>query len=200
VHVDVLLKVGTGADGLSAGAIGLGVRVGADGLIVGTMGGGLRPAPLSSVEPRGIPTAPPGDVEPIALGDEADAAEFPNKLPLVVQPLDVVPPVPPPSYTELEPDMPVVEPMLEPVEPHVLASTGDAPDVVGLTPGDASSVAPRGIPTGPTLAPGPMPSGDVIPSGDPVACARAEPQPSSAATTVAHARRLIMARSPLIWW
>lgn len=36
----------------------------------------------------------------------------------------------------------------------------------GLTPGVASSVAPIGIPIGATGEPGPMPSGEVIPSGD----------------------------------
>jgi len=46
---------------------------------------------------------------------------------------------------------------------HVAPSMGDAPDVVGLTPGVASSVAPRGIPVCPTGAFG-MPSGDVMPS------------------------------------
>jgi hypothetical protein len=46
---------------------------------------------------------------------------------------------------------------------HVTPSNGDTPDVVGLTPGVASSVAPRGIPVCPTGAFG-MPSGDVTPS------------------------------------
>jgi hypothetical protein len=44
--------------------------------------------------------------------------------------------------------------------------TGEAPDVVGLTPADPSSVVPSGRPVGGTGAPGPMPSGEVIPSGD----------------------------------
>jgi hypothetical protein len=44
---------------------------------------------------------------------------------------------------------------------------GDTPDIAGLSPGVASSVAPIGIPTGPTGEPGPMPSGEVIPSGEP---------------------------------
>jgi hypothetical protein len=46
---------------------------------------------------------------------------------------------------------------------HVAPIKGAAPDVVGLTPGVASSVAPRGIPVCPTGALG-MPSGDVMPS------------------------------------
>jgi hypothetical protein len=43
---------------------------------------------------------------------------------------------------------------------------GDAPDIAGLSPGVASSVAPIGISTGPTGEPGPMPSGEVTPSGE----------------------------------
>jgi hypothetical protein len=50
-------------------------------------------------------------------------------------------------------------------ETHVAPSIGEAPDVVGLTPGVASSVAPRGIPVCPTGAFG-IPSGDVRPSGE----------------------------------
>jgi hypothetical protein len=46
---------------------------------------------------------------------------------------------------------------------HVAPIKGAAPNVVGLTPGVASSVAPRGIPVCPTGALG-MPSGDVMPS------------------------------------
>jgi hypothetical protein len=46
---------------------------------------------------------------------------------------------------------------------HVAPIMGAAPDVIGLTPGVASSVAPRGIPVCPTGAFG-MPRGDVKPS------------------------------------
>ena len=42
---------------------------------------------------------------------------------------------------------------------------GDVPAAVGLTPGVAISVAPSGIPVTPTGAPGPIPSGEVTPSG-----------------------------------
>ena len=67
-------------------------------------------------------------------------------------------------------DVPVSEPPVaadggaDETPPHVAPSNGDAPDVVGLTPGVASSVAPRGIPVCPTGAFG-IPSGDVMPSG-----------------------------------
>jgi hypothetical protein len=46
---------------------------------------------------------------------------------------------------------------------HVAPIMGAAPDVIGLTPGVASSVAPMGIPVCPTGAFG-MPRGDVMPS------------------------------------
>ena len=66
-------------------------------------------------------------------------------------------------------------------------------DVVGLTPGDASSVAPRGIPVGATAAPGPMPSGDVMPSGGPgEICPKAEPHPKRTAAVVVIAKRVIV--------
>jgi hypothetical protein len=43
---------------------------------------------------------------------------------------------------------------------------GDTPDVVGLTPSDPISLLPRGIPVGGTAGAGPMPRGEVMPSGD----------------------------------
>jgi hypothetical protein len=80
---------------------------------------------------------------------------------------------------------------------------GNVPDIVGLTPGDASSVAPIGIPDGPTGEPGPRPSGDVRPSGwpgemlIPPTCAEAEPQPKRTAAAAATAKRVII-RSTLL--
>ena len=71
------------------------------------------------------------------------------------------------------------------------------PDVSRLTPGDASSVAPIGIPAGATCEPGPKPSGDVTPRGMagemlvPPTCAWAEPQARSSAAVVAAANRVI---------
>jgi hypothetical protein len=56
--------------------------------------------------------------------------------------------------------------MPEHVVAVVVGPTGDAPDVVGLTPGVASSVAPSGMPVPATGAPEPIPSGEVMPRGD----------------------------------
>jgi hypothetical protein len=178
--------------------------------------GGLRPPPPSSVEPSGIPTMPtddPGPIEEASGGDAvADAVQVPG----------AVAPIPPPSKsvvldspcTELPipadapviglpipADAAVVElPMAAgagEAPAHVAPIKGAAPDVVGLTPGVASSVAPRGIPVCPTGALG-MPSGDVMPSagrGETFmrVCAEAEPQPKSTAA-VAITKRVIMIR------
>jgi hypothetical protein len=55
----------------------------------------------------------------------------------------------------------------------------------GLTPGDAISVEPRGIPVGPTAEPVPVPNGDVAPMEGvglaiPLTCAMAALQTTSA--------------------
>ena len=61
----------------------------------------------------------------------------------------------------------------------VIALEAEEPDVIGLTPGVASSVAPSGRPVAPTGAAAPIPSGEVIPSGGLTApmptCANAAP-------------------------
>ena len=183
------------------------VESGADGLGVRTSGGGLTPPTLSSVEPKGMPTRLTDDVDPIPDGDEADAAGAIDELPAAQVP-DAVPPRPPPSKTEIEPDVPGFAMLVElpsapapehPPAPPIAGTTGEAPDVIGLTPGDASSVAPSGIPVGATGAAGPMPSGDVMPSGDgpdvenPPICADAGPQPSNAAAIASIKRRVITA-------
>ena len=159
----------SGVSGLIAGAEGLGLSA---------TDGGLRPPPPNSIEPSGIPAGPtrePGE----ANGAVADAAQAPCALAVM----------PPPSNGAL-PDSPgialarpavLVEPAIPADAPvialavgvklpmaagdapaHVAPSKGAAPDVVGLTPGVASSVAPRGIPVCPTGALG-TPSGDVMP-------------------------------------
>jgi hypothetical protein len=186
--------------------VGQGVESGADGLGVRTSGGGLRPPTFSSVEPRGMPTRPTADVDPIPVGDEADAAGAIDE-PLAAQVPDAVPPRPPPSKVVVEPDVPGFAMPVElpnapapehAVAPPIAGTTGEAPDVIGLTPGDASSVAPSGIPVGATGAAGPMPSGDVMPSGDgpgdvgsPPICADAEPEPNNAAVIATINRRVI---------
>src|SRR5262245_26554403 len=107
--------VGQGIPSVDSGADGLGVR---------TSGGGLRPPTLSSVEPKGMPTRPTAEVDPIPVGDEADAAGANDGL-LAAQVPNAVPPRPPPSRIVLEPDVPgfasPVEPPSAPAPEHAVA-------------------------------------------------------------------------------
>jgi hypothetical protein len=163
-HVGVLSAE---IDGVEGGVIPLrGVSkltAGANGLGLSATDGGLRPPPPISVEPSGMPTGPTDEPGPIdeASGTDAvaDAAHGPGAVAVM----------PPPSKSAL-PDNVVLEfpvaayaPVAE-APAHVAPIKGEAPNVVGLTPGVASSVAPMGIPVCPTGALG-MPSGEVIPSG-----------------------------------
>ena len=184
-HGAVLCGVESGADGLEGVGKGVSVMAGADAFGLRATDGGLRPPPPSSIEPSGTPTIPTDDPGPIdeARGADADAdgAQAPGALAAIPPPSkgaapDVPctePPIPadaPVTGVPMSVDVPVSEPPVaadggaDETPPHVAPSNGDAPDVVGLTPGVASSVAPRGIPVCPTGAFG-MPSGDVRPSG-----------------------------------
>jgi hypothetical protein len=206
--------VANGGSELIAGAEGFGLRA---------TDGGLRPPPPSSVEPSGIPTMPtddPGPIEEASGGDAvADAVQVPGAVAPIPPPSKSVvldspgtelpipadaPPIPadaPVIGVPIPVDAVVVELAMAPgageAPAHVAPIKGVAPDVVGLTPGVASSVAPRGIPVCPTGALG-MPSGEVMPSagrGETFmrACAEAEPQPKRTAA-IAIAKRVIMIR------
>jgi hypothetical protein len=100
-------------------------------------------------------------------------------------PAIAVPVAPPPSKVEVEPDNP--DPALPVVEQP---PPSDVPDGSGLMPPGWNSVAPRGIPIGPTAELDPVtPRGEVwpIPRGEPdvapvpPTCAKAGLQPKSAA-------------------
>ena len=155
--------------------------------------GGLRPPPPISVEPSGIPAGPtvdPGPMDEAKGGDAvADAAQVVGAVALMPPPSKSAVLDSPGTELPMPPDAPVVEPPIPADAPviglpipvdaavvglpmaagadeapaHGAPIKGAAPDVVGLTPGVASSVAPRGIPVCPTGALG-MPSGDVMPS------------------------------------
>jgi hypothetical protein len=98
---------------------------------------------------------------------------------------------PPPSKLAVDPNIPDGEvPKVE----HVVLLPGIAiaPVTVGagLTPGDAISVAPSGMPVGDTAKPVPMPSGEVAPMvgvglAIPLTCAMAALQTKSAGRTAA---------------
>jgi hypothetical protein len=191
------------------------VETGADVLGLRATDGGLRPPAPSSVDPNGIPIRATDDAEPIPVGDEADVAGPAKELlPVAVQVPDAVPAMPPPSKVDIPVpvDVPAIEvpvpdvapPMPEHVVLLAVSPTGDVPDVAGLTPSDVSPVAPMGIPVGGTAEAGPMPSGDVMPSGDapgdvpiPPTCAAAEPQLRTAATIATIKKRFIAGLSSL---
>ena len=168
----VLCGVESGADGLESVGRGVSVRAGADPFGLRATDGGLKPPPPSSIEPSGIPTMPTDDPGPIdeAMGGDAvaDAAQAPGALAAIPPPSKGAAPGVPVTGLPMLGGVPVIElPMAANGgvdETHVAPSIGEAPDVVGLTPGVASSVAPRGIPVCPTGAFG-IPSGDVRPSG-----------------------------------
>jgi hypothetical protein len=167
------------------------LTAGADGLRLSATDGGLRPPPPISVEPSGMPTGPtdePGPIDEASGADAiADAAQVPGTVAAVPPPSNGAVLDDPVMALAVAVSVPVVEvaavlefpiPADAPVigldvvtdagtgeaPAHVAPIKGEAPNVVGLTPGLASSVAPMGIPVCPTGALG-MPSGEVSPSG-----------------------------------
>ena len=94
--------------------------------------------------------------------DIPDAMEVPDAAAVAGAAAPMV--VPPPSKLEADPYIPDGE---VPTVEHVVPLPGIAIVPVtmgaGLMPGDASSVAPRGMPVGETVEPVPSPSGDVAP-------------------------------------
>jgi len=155
--------------------------------IVGTTEAELTPRLPISVDPKGMPVRgmPPGVVGDVGVDDAARLPEpAPHMLDVpevsiradvggipddVDMPIDVGAPAiavgmatatPPPSKVFADPNivdgaMPMVEQTVLPIVP-----VDDAG--IGLTPGEAISVAPSGIPVPPTGAlPPPMPSGEV---------------------------------------
>jgi hypothetical protein len=169
-------------------------------------GKGLRPPVPSSVDPSGIPARPAVVREP-TVGDEADAVGLDDAVVALAHVPDAVPAIAAlsnsgvgaevPDIAPVAEDSPGSEPLVEfpmpeaavriaPMVPEhaegvviVIALEAEEPDVIGLTPGVASSVAPSGRPVPPTGAPAPIPSGEVIPSGGVTApmptCANAAP-------------------------
>jgi hypothetical protein len=154
-----------------------------------------------STDPNGIPAreAPLGNADGAdAVGDavplaaEAHGAALPSNIP---------PPTvsPPPSYV-LTPDIPVDA--FPPAE-HVEASIPVGSVSIGLMPGEVSSVAPSGMPVGPTDAPGceppDMPSGEVaampgVGTLIPPIWAKAALQPSVTMTAVIQRRVILVLR------
>jgi hypothetical protein len=131
---------------------GVAVVDGIDMMLGNSIGGGLRPPGESSVAPKGIPVRATGWGRPLAAGEESDPADRIVVVCIGAQGSEA--PMLPPAASNCAVDWPPV------IVQGVLVDGG------GLTPGVAISVAPIGIPTGDTGEPGPIPSGEVIPSGD----------------------------------
>jgi len=168
------------------------------GLGVGTTSNGLTPALPISTEPNGIPVRgrPPGDAGDVAALLVELVAQAPDNAALPGSDVPVPVPVPPPSKVVLEPDIPDDGlPMTKHVVPFPVIPI--VPAGAPLSPGDASSVAPMGIPAGGTGEPAAMPSGEVGPIPGvglpiPPTCANAGMQPKSAACIAAINTRRIM--------
>ena len=147
----------------------------------GVSGGiGLSPGPAISVDPSGMPARPARKVD----GAGIDVAA--SVLPACAQP--VVPAMLPPSNSAV----PICD-VDPPVVPHPMVEGG-----AGLMPGAVSSIAPSGIPTGPTGVVGPIVKGEAL-SGDGPALliwASAQPQARSVVAKVVVTKDIFMARSP----
>jgi hypothetical protein len=207
--------VETDDDGPGAAAVGAGLTVdsGNDETAGAPIGAVLSPPLPISTEPNGIPAreTPPGDEDDVAADDDASLLEgVPHVSEVAALPGNGVPvptPNPPPSKFVLELESPAdALPMAE----HVVSvpAIPIVPASAGLSPGDASSVAPRGKPIGATDEPGVTPSGEVVPIpgvGLPVppTCAKTGLQPKSAAAMAAiNARRIVISfvPTPAIGW
>jgi hypothetical protein len=151
---------------------------------VKSRGAGLRPPAPSSVDPKGIPSRPTAAAFVMPVGEDAEAVGRAKAvLPPGVHVPDVVPVLPPSNMAD-----PVREELLEPilVAVPVAGPPNDACGIelpkpeqtavpliarpVGVVPGDMPaetiSVAPRGIPAGATGTVAPIPSGEVMLSGE----------------------------------
>ena len=160
-------------------------------------GSGLSPPPPSSVAPKGICIGRTG-VTTMPVGEEADAVGCAKLGGVTPQFVEVGPLAMPPSNSAVEAEaseVPVIA-LPEPKQAEFVAAPA-----VGLNPGEGSSVAPRGMPGDATGAAGPMPSGEVAPSGEgvgaPTPCARAVPQAIMTSMTHTMTNRIIIARATI---
>src|SRR5262249_37228717 len=170
-----------------SGASGLSVPMtGAEGFGISATEGGLRPAPPISVAPKGMPTGPTGDpgvavpavaapLLPIGAQGPESLAFGPLLAGLAPTPPALAPMPPPSNAAPLEPPVVALVTAAEVAAadnapPHatpVRGSSGDAPEMIALAPGVASSVAPSRIRVGPTGASGPVAAGADPPNANP---------------------------------
>jgi hypothetical protein len=176
-----------------------------------------------SVEPIGMPVrgTPPGVVGPVGIDDaaglpepaphmlwvpevsiRADVGEMPDDMSDVVGIPGIVDIVlcgvtvptatPPPSKAAADPN--IVDGAVPMVEHEVLPMVGEIG--AGLTPGEAISVAPNGMPVPVTGALGTMPSGDVAESEGvgitAACCAKAWPHSRAEAVVIIRKRFMVL--------
>ncbi|QHO74778.1 hypothetical protein ACH79_21235 [Bradyrhizobium sp. CCBAU 051011] len=174
-----------GAGSVTAGTVGIAgaivLTVGATAM-VGTTAAELIPRLPISVEPIGMPVriTPPGATGEVGIDDaarlpdppphmldipdvsiRADVGGMPDDemVDIVLCGITVPTATPPPSKVAADPN--IVDGAVPMVEHTVLPIAPVDEIGMGLTPGDAISVAPNGMPVPPTGALGTMPSGEV---------------------------------------
>jgi hypothetical protein len=213
------------ADG-SVGIVGATVLMVGPTVMVGTIAAELTPRLPISVEPMGMPVrgTPPGVVGDVGVDDAArlpepaphmlwvpdvsiradvggtpdadiaDVVDIPGIVDIVLCGVTVPTSTPPPSKVAADPNIvdgaiPVVEHTVLPIIP--VEGSG-----AGLTPGDAISVAPKGMPVPPTGALGTMPSGEVAESEGvgitAACCAKAGPHSSAMAVVIIRKRFMLL--------
>jgi hypothetical protein len=209
-----------GAASVTAGTVEIvGAMVGVTEMI-GTAAAELTPRLPISVEPIGMPVrgTPPGAVGDIGVDDaarlpepaphmlwvpdvsiRADVGGIPDDIAIVLCGVTVPTATPPPSKVAADPNIvdgaiPVVEHTVLPIMP--VEGSG-----AGLTPGDAISVAPNGMPVPPTGALGTMPSGEVAESEGvgitAACCAKAGPHSSAEAVVMIRKRFMVVLQVPV---
>jgi hypothetical protein len=218
VSVGAATAVVLGPGSVTAGTTGLnGATVGVT-VMIGTAAAELTPRLPISVEPIGMPVrgAPPAAVGDVGVDDaarlpepaphmlwvpevsiRADVGGIPDDdIAIVLCGVTVPTATPPPSKAAADPNIadgavPMVEHTVLPMMP--VEGSG-----AGLTPGDAISVAPNGMPVPPTGALGAIPSGEVAESEGvgitAACCAKAGPH-SSAEVVVINRKRFMVLSS-----
>jgi len=223
IPATVPLAAGTvvvfGAASVTAGTVGIVAATVGVTVMIGTAAAELIPRLPISVEPIGMPVrgTPPGVVGDVGVDDaarlpapaphmlwvpdvsiRADVGGIPDDDGIVIVLCGVTVPTgtPPPSKLDADPN--IVDgavPMVEHTGLPMMPVEGSG---AGLTPGDAISVAPNGMPVPPTGALGTMPSGEVAESEGvgitAACCAKAGPHSSAEAAVIIRKRFMVFLR------
>jgi hypothetical protein len=213
----VIFAAGSVTDG-TVGIVGAMVLMVGPTVMVGTIAAELTPRLPISVEPIGMPVrgTPPGVVGDVGVDDAARLLEpaphmlwvpevsiridvggipdddIPGIMDIVLCGVTLPTSTPPPSKAVADPN--IVDGAVPMVEHTVLPMVDEIG--AGLTPGEASSVAPNGMPVPPTGALGTMPSGEVAESEGvgitAACCATAGPHSSTEAVVIIRKRFMVL--------